>query len=188
MKSITDLNLDDAKERKALSLVLTNIASGQIIATIKQLVESDGKYNSRDIQTAVANTGTMVDISGNLAYITVRNLNKNEVKQIRNLWQTVIHRGTVQMKEKGEDNDYYMTIDCLCVDKKKKKSYLFGCYSTPLFCSSDGDTDLWFAVNIEDCFISIDPYSEQETDYEMQKQIDRGNTIVPAHSDDDEDE
>ena len=183
MKPLLELNLDDPKERKALDLVLKKIATGKVIATIKQIVVNGDSYTSNVIQTAVAETNTLVDINQNLIYITVRNLNKGSVKRLQNLWKTVLKRGTVRYKE-GNENDYVMTVDCAYTDEHQGKSYLLGCFMTPIFCSGDGDEDLMFVVPAEDCFISIDRYSRQATDYEMTKQIERGDTITPILNED----
>lgn len=183
MKAITELDLDNPTEVKALKTVLQKIVAGKIIVTVKQMIDDGNEIKSNDIQTAVAETGTMIYLKDNLAYITVRNLKRSNVKQLQNLWKTVLQRGTLQF-QKGEACDYYMTTDCIYIDEYRHKSYLFGCFSTPLFCSSDGDEDLMMVVPINDCFISIDRYSEQEADYEAMKQVERGKTVSPLLQED----
>lgn len=180
MKAITELSED--KDFQALEVVLRKIITGKVVATVKQMITNGDKCEINDVQTAVAETHTFVDKNGDYMYITITNLNHASVKRIKNLWKMVLKRGTVRYKE-GKENDYYMTIDCINVEERKQKSYLFGCFSTPIFCSSDGDEDLMLVVPESDCFISIDRYNDRDTDYEMLKQIENGKAISSFHDD-----
>lgn len=179
MKPIVELDMDNPKEAKALKTVLRKINIGSFVACLKQAVKTkEDEYVSNVLQAAVADEGAMALIDGGLLYITLRDLKNHNVKEIQELWKTVLRRGTTQFT-KGEANDYYLTIDCIMIDKSAKKMYTLGCYRTPLFCSSDGDADLTLAMPLEDCFISIDNYDAREIEYAAVSATERGETVKP---------
>lgn len=178
MKSIIELNMNISAEQKALRAVIQKVAIGKVVTTIKQAVKKDNDYVFKTIQSAVTEMGALISMNGNYIYISIRDLKRHNVKQVQTMWKTVLKRG-INQYIKGEANDYFMTIDCVTIDKEQSKIFSFGSLETPVFCSSDGDDDLTLAVPFDKCYISIDNYNAREIAYEATKGIEQGEKVIP---------
>lgn len=185
MKKLVELDMDNERDRTALSTVLEKLSSAHLIVNLVQVVEKNGEYEHNTLQTAVAQTPchAQIALESGLAYITARNLKNTNVQKIKTLYETVLDRGTKRLLE-CQANDYYLEGQCVTIDKRKGKSYMYGFETTPLFASSDGDEDLKFAYPLTEGYISIDKYSEKDADYEAMKLLEKGKTVNPMLQDD----
>ncbi|MBR0542344.1 MAG: hypothetical protein IJK26_09090 [Clostridia bacterium] len=185
MKNLLELDMDNPNDKNALIAVLEHMPSAKVIARIQQAVKKGDGYEFNDLQVGGAETPVTIELRyDNLSvYITARDLKRNNVTKMQNMFRSVLNRGTKRSLE-GEANDYRFVLDCITILKSKGKSYCFGIDKTPLFASSDGDDDLTFLVPMSNCYIDISNYSEKDADYEAMKQIERGKTIVPLLQED----
>lgn len=185
MKNLVELDMENERDRNALSTVLEKLPSAHFIVNMVQVVEKNGEYEHNTLQTVVAETPchAQISIEKGLAYITACNLKNANVQKIKTLYDTVLDRGTKRLLE-CKSNDYYLEGQCVTIDKRKGKSYMYGFEMTPLFASSDGDKDLKFAYPLNEGYISIDKYSEKDADYEAMKLLEKGKAINPLLQDD----
>ena len=180
---LTELETQQKKELKAMEQVLHKITTGKKVFVLKQghKVGEDEYgndiYEGQDLQVCVTDSPAMTGIDGTLLTFTLRDLSRRDVKAIQNFWKTIFQRGKARMLDGNKPNDYYMTFDCVAIDEHNKLIFTFGCYRTPLFCSSDGDEDLTLMFFTEECFIDISPYNKREIEYEAVKQAEQG--LVP---------
>ena len=180
---IAELKAQEKKELKALEQVLHKTAIGKKVFVLKQGhrvgVDEYGNdvYDGQDLQVCVTDSPSLVGMDGTLLTFTIRDMKRRDVKAIQNLWKTIFQRGKARKLDGNKPNDYYMTLDCVTVDEHNKLQFTFGCYSTPIFCSSDGDEDLTMTFFTEECFIDISPYDKREVEYQAAKLAEQGLTV-----------
>lgn len=180
---VAELKARQKKELKSLEQVLHKSSIGKKVFTLKQGqkvgVDEYGNdvYDGQDLQICVTDSSSIIGVDGTMLTFTIRGLKRRDVKAIQNLWKTVYQRGKARMLDGNKPNDYYMTLDCVTIDEHNKLMFTFGCYRTPLFCSSDGDDDLTLMFFTEECFIDISPYNKREVDYQATKLAEQGNVV-----------
>ncbi len=180
---VAELKARQKKELKSLEQVLHKSSIGKKVFTLKQGqkvgVDEYGNdvYDGQDLQICVTDSSSIIGIDGTMLTFTIRGLKRRDVKAIQNLWKTVYQRGKARMLDGNKPNDYYMTLDCVTIDEHNKLMFTFGCYRTPLFCSSDGDDDLTLMFFTEECFIDISTYNKREIDYQATKLAEQGNVV-----------
>lgn len=182
-KFLTDLDMKNEKDSKILDTVIKKALIGKSVVVMKQVVkvgvddEGEPIYDGKDIKAVVAEGGCLINMDTShgvcVFYVTMRNMKRGNIKEIQNLWKTVRDRGMARYLE-GEDNDYYMTLDCVTIEESKERIYTFGSYRTPIFCSSDGDEDLCLVYVIDDCFIDVSRYDKKQVEYEAAKLAEAG--------------
>lgn len=108
--------------------------------------------------------------------IKIDGLNTKEVKYVKEMCHTVFMRCSKNNAEK-KVNDYYMTFDFVYLDEAKSRSYVMSFADTPLFCSGDGDSDLWIVFDAGVCFLSAERYDAHTLEYEAMVAEEEGNHI-----------
>ena len=176
---IAKLEAQQQKELKAFDQVLHKTSVGKKVFVLKQggKVGEDEYgndiYDGKDLEVCTTDSPSIIGIDGTMLVLSIQNLKRKDVKAIQNLWKTVYQRGKARALE-GKPNDYYLTLDIVTIEEHRKLQFTFGCYKTPLFCSSDGDEDLKLMYFTEECFIDISPFNKAEAEYQAAKMMEEG--------------
>lgn len=176
MKKLIELETD--KDFEEFSEILSKVNNGNLLATLKQAIKRpDGNYSFVDLQQNMSESKAIVQINGDYVYITVREMRRAATYKIKNMFNTVLQRGT-RRYAKGEENDYVLVLD-VGRDESETKGlvYLISAVS-PIMVSNDGDTDLTFVFALEDVRCSKDEVSIYDIDYEVDSTSDAERELV----------
>jgi len=183
-KKINEIETDE--EFAEFSTILTKIKNSHAVATIKQAtIKPDGNYAYMDLQQAVAKTRTLVQIDGGYLYITLQNIRRVDVKKIKNYWEMVLQRGTVNFA-KGKENDYLFAFDIIKEELQAGFVYNLSAMQ-PIFASSDGDDDLKFVFPLQNAWCGTNEVSIYDIEYEEAMRDENENNIYDESNYDDED-
>lgn len=186
MKKLTELETD--KDFEEFGEILSKVSNGNIIGTLRQVVtKPDGSgYNYVDVQQAVSQSKTLVQVNENYLYITVQNVRSDDVRKIQTMWNMVLQRGT-QCFVKGKANDYMLTVD-LVRNELETEGRVY-CISAiqPVFMSSEGNRDLTVVFAFDNVRCAKDEVSMYDVEYEAAIREESGNDVYKISDSDDED-
>lgn len=183
MVKLIDLNTDEdfAMYRE----VITKIADGNIVATLKQAVpHPDGGYTHMDIEQYVAVQRSLIQINGEFVYVTVRDMETPDCKKIKSMFNVMLQHGTQQF-EKGAANDYVLTIEIAHTELHNGYIYILSCVQ-PVFISGEGDDDLTLVFLIGNVLVGKESVSIYDVEYEMDMREAREDNVHKFDFSDDE--
>lgn len=135
------------------------------VAMLKQYRKiSDSKYNSLDIQTCVLTADVMITINDGLAYIQLMSGNTEKFMEIRQMHETVRHRGTEQLLN-SRDNDYVLLVELQKTEEQLNISYTFSLFQ-PQFFTLEHDV-LEIAVPVDRMRFFKDQFDRDEIGYAL---------------------
>lgn len=186
MKRLIELETDEdfAEYRE----ILEKARNGHTVGTLKQVMhnpETD-QYSYIDLQQNTAESSAVVQVNENYFYVTLQRQTRTDVRKIRNMWNTMLSRGTLQFS-KGLANDYLLTIDVGYTDFDKGIAYVLSAVQ-PIFVTNEGDMDLTFVFPIENVRCAKEEISVYDIDYEVAMRNESGDKAYAFDFDEDEDE
>lgn len=185
MLRLTELKTD--QDFEMFSEILDKIRDANIVATIKQvLVRQDGTFNYMDVRQTVSEAKASVQVNNGYLYVVAQNVRKLDVRRLKDMWSTVVARGTSQFT-KGQPNDYCLTIDI--TKDELQQGYVY-CLTgvQPIFVSSDGDNDLTFVFSFDNVRCAKDEVSPYDVDYEVALREQAQDSAYQYDDDEDEDD
>lgn len=103
------------------------------VAMLKQYRKvSDNRYNSLDIQTCVLTADAMITMNDGLAYVQIMSGDVSKLMEIKQMHETVRHRGTEQFLN-NQDNDYVLLVELQKTEEPLNIGYTFSLFQPQFF-------------------------------------------------------
>lgn len=165
-------NADTQNSLDEFAEVLDKCRECDCISTLKSFIKrSDGEFNHMDLQQNVSiNVTSTVLINDKFIYVTLNSSNMADLRQIKEMWQTVLQRGTKKALA-GKANDYVLVIDLVKQELEKNLVYTLS-FMQPVFISTDGDSVI-LVFEMDNMFFGKDTVTLDEIEYEEELDRDR---------------
>lgn len=194
MMCMTDLS--NMEQVETLREVIRKCTDCSCVATLKQYVKRpDGSFNSVDLSNVPCDVNAEINVDNETVYIYIKTLERIQLMQLKNMWETKVKRGTQRfMTGQTEDdrlNDYVMVIDLIKDEFENSLIYQLSVPEVKFVSFDEGRDDrMVFMLHISDMYFGVGEMTLQEAEYELQvkEAEENGYGYVDPDLEDEEDE
>lgn len=190
-------DLSNMEQVETLREVIRKCTDCACTATLKQYVRRpDGSFNSVDLSDVTCEVNAEINVDNVTVYIYIKTLERIQLMQLKNMWETKVKRGTQRfMQGKTEDdrlNDYVMVIDLVKDEFENSLIYQLSVPDIKFVSFDEGRDDrMVFMLNISEMYFGVGEMTLQEAEYELQvKEAEEGGYgyVDPDLEDEDDEE